>query len=295
MFDFLYYTLSSAVVSATLVSALAWLARTLIYERLKAGVQHEFNERLEAVRADAKERETRLQAELKVQDTRLQAELRSRDQQLQLLQSGVLSARASRQAALDARRLDAIDALWASFHSLAPLRVAARLMETIKYKEALAHAATDRNTQGFFADMAKFAGVTTEQLQARAEDFPWKARLYVSEQAWKLFGAYQGVLHVLLLRLKQLEAGIDKDFTKIEKSIAEVRDALPHYTKFLDEHGADVLPLLVEDLGIAFERELLSMLNNEPSGTRDVEQAGALMAVAERFIAANKKTDLATN
>lgn len=287
--SFLEYTLSSAAVSTALVVLLAWLARTLIYERLKAGVQHEFNEKLETIRAEAKQRETLLQAELKAQDTRLQAQLRNRDQQLQLLQSGVLSARASRQAALDARRLDAIDALWASFHGLASLRMAARFMETIRYNVALTHAATDPNTRAFFTDLAKMAGVTTEKLQARAEDSPWKSRLYVSERAWKLFEAYRGVLYVLMLRLKQLETGIDEDFTKIEKSIAEVKEALPHCTKSLDEHGADVLPLLVEDLGAAFERELLSILNNEPSGARDVEEAGTLMAAAEKFIAANKK------
>ncbi|QPF75972.1 hypothetical protein G8A07_25660 [Roseateles sp. DAIF2] len=286
--------MSSAAVSTVLVAVLAWLARTIIYERLKAGVQHEFNEKLETIRAEAKQRETLLQAELKAQDTRLQAELRNRDQQLQLLQSGVLSARASRQAALDARRLDAIDALWASFHGLAPLRMAARFMETIKYDAALTHAATDPNTRAFFTDLSRLAGVTTEKLQARAEESPWKARLYVSEQAWKLFEAYQGVLHVLLLRLKQLETGIDKDFTKIEKSIAEVKGALPHYTKFLDQHGADVLPLLIEDLGAAFERELLGMLNNEPRGARDVDEVGILMAAAEKFIASNQKTVSAT-
>lgn len=292
--SFFEYLLSSAAVSAVLVAVLAWLAKTFIYERLKASVQHEFNEKLETIRTEAKQRETLLQAELKAQDTRLQGELRNRDQQLQLLQTGVLSARASRQAALDARRLDAIDALWASFHSLASLRMAATLMETIKYDAALAHAAADPKARAFFADLAKMAEVNTEKLQAaRAEDSPWKARLYVSEQAWKLFGVYQGVLQVLMLRLKQLEAGMDQDFTRIEKSIAEVKEALPHYTKFLDEHGADVLPLLVEDLGAAFERELLSMLNNEPTGARDVEDAGKLMAAAERFIASNETTDLA--
>lgn len=283
MQSFLEYTLSSAAVSTILVAVLAWLARTIIYERLKAGVQHEFNEKLETIRAEVRQRETLLQAEL-----------HHRDQQLQLLQSGVLSARASRQAALDARRLDAIDALWASFHGLAPLRMAARFMERINYDAALMHAANDPNTRAFFADLASIAGVTSEKLQARAEDSPWKARLYVSEQAWKLFEAYRGVLHVLLLRLKQLETGIGTDLTKIKESIAEVKDALPHHTQFLDQNGADVLPLLIEELGKAFERELLSMLNNEPRAAQDVAEVGTLMAAAENFIASNQKTVLPT-
>lgn len=161
-------------------------------------------------------------------------------------------------------------------------------MEPIKYDAALTHAATDPNTRAFFSDLARMAGVTTDKLQARVEDPPWKSRLYVSEQAWKLFTTYQGVLHVLLLRLKQLETGMGKDFTKVEESIAEVKAALPHYTRFLDDNGADVLPLLVEDLGAAFERELLGLLKHEPLGARDVQEAGTLMAVAEKFIATQK-------
>ena len=153
MFGFLKYTMSSAVFSATLLAFLGWLLRTAISERLKASVQHEFNAKLEVIRSEAKGREAVLQAELKAQDTRLQAELRSKDQQLQLLQSGVLSARASRQAALDARQLEAIDSLWASFHGLAPLRMAARFMEVIKYDAALTHAASDPNTRAFFVSV----------------------------------------------------------------------------------------------------------------------------------------------
>lgn len=279
LYRFLQDTASTVAVSTALVALMAWLARSLIAERLKASVKHEFDEKLEAVKADGREREARLQAEL-----------RGRDQQLQLLQSGVLSAHASRQAALDARRLDAVDALWSAFHGLAPLRTAARFMETIKYDSALTHAATDPNIRAFFSDLAKMAGVTTEQLQARAADSPWKARLYVNEQTWKLFNAYQGVLHVLLLRLKQLENGLGKDFTKVAESIAEVKALLPHYTKFLDDGGADVLPFLVDSLGAAFERELLSMLNNEPRGAQDVEATGALMVAAEKFISSSQKT-----
>lgn len=288
--NFVEQILSSAVVSAALVTSVAWLARTLIYERLKASVQHEFNEKLEVIRTDAKQREALLQAELRAQDSRLQAALRNREQQLQLLQSDVLNARASRQAALETRRLDAIDLLWSSFQGLAPLRLATKMMEPIDFNKALKESATDQKTRAFFSDIAKMAGVSTEQLQARAADTPWKARLYVSDQSWKLFEAYQGVLNVFLLRLKQLEIGIDKDITLIEKSIAEVKEALPHYTDLLDKYGGDVLPILIDDLGKAFELSLLKMLKNEPSSAQDIEEVGSLMAAAEKLIDFNRKS-----
>lgn len=289
MSSFIENVLSSAAVSVALVGMLAWLVRTVIYERLKAGVQHEFNEKLEAVKAEAKERDTRLSAELKTQETRLQAELRGRDQQLQLLQGGVLSAMASRQAALDAKRLEAIDLLWASFHDLAPLRVAAQFMQSIRYDAALAQSADDPKTRGFFADMSKIAGLTPEVMKARAEHSPWKAQLYVSPDAWKLFETYRGVLHLILLRLKQLEVGIGKDFTKIEEVVKEVKAALPHQAQLLDKHGPDFLAFLVEELGEAFRRELTSNLNNTPRNAQALQDAGTLMAAAEEIIDATPR------
>src|SRR5438034_5858976 len=104
MITFLQAHLSDAAWITLFIAAAGWLAKALIYERLKATVQHEFNEKLEGIKEQAKERDTRLSAELKLQEARLQAELRGRDQQLQLLQSGALSAMSSRQAALDAKR-----------------------------------------------------------------------------------------------------------------------------------------------------------------------------------------------
>lgn len=273
MIEFIKQILSTALVTTTLIGAVAWLLRTVIYERLKARVQHEFDGKLEAIKA-----------EFKAQDTRLQAEFRAKDQQLQLLLGGVLSSRASRQAALDTRRLDAIDALWAAFHRLGPYRTAARMMEKIKYETALDRAAVDPNVRAFFMDIAKFASVDSEKLKLLGEPSAWKSRLYVTDEAWKLFEAYNGVLTLIILRLKQLESGSPKDFTMVEKTVAEVKAALPHQTRFLEAHGGDGLTFIVDELGEAFERELISMLRNEPRSAADLAEAKVLMAAAEKLV-----------
>ena len=289
MIPFLLDHLADAGWIALFVAAAGWLAKTLIYERLKATVQHEFNEKLEAVKAAGKERDARLAADLKLQETRLQAELRGRDQQLQLLQSGALSAMASRQATLDAKRLEAIDLLWASFHDLAPLRVAAQFMESVKYDASLAHTAINPKARDFFAEMSKMAGLTPEAMKARAEHSPWKARLYVSPEAWKLFETYRGVLHLIMLRLKQLETGVGKDFTKVEEAVAQVKAVLPHQAVLLDQHGPDFLAYLVDELGEAFRKELTSLLSSTPRNAEDLKEAGALLVAAETIIDASQR------
>ena len=294
MLNFIISTLASSAVAALLLIALVWLARTAIAVRLRASVQFEFNQKLEATKADFKEREIALQGELKAQDTRLQAELRSKEQQLQLLQSGVLTARASRQAALDARRLDAVDALWASFNELANLRAAARLMEVVKYDQAMTHAASDPKTREVFSEMAKFAQVNNDKLQELKLGSPWKARLYVTDQAWQLFKVYQGVLYVLLIRLKQLEAGVTVDFTKFNETVDEVKRALPHQSDFLEKLGGDGLAYVVEELAAAFERELMSMLKDEPRSEADLHQTRLVIQAAEKLVDAEPSAHVQT-
>ena len=107
--------LLSPLATTALLGLLLFLSRNWILTRLKASVEHEFNTALEAVRAD----------------------LRAKETQIEALRSGALTGLASRQAALDKRRLEAIDELWAGVGALAPLKWFTSMMATIKYDEAL--------------------------------------------------------------------------------------------------------------------------------------------------------------
>ena len=74
----------------------------------------------------------------------------------------------------------------------------------------------------------------------------------------------------------------------VDEAIAEVKASLPHHASFLDEDGGDRLAYLVTELGEAFERELLSMLRDEPCSEEDLQQAGVLLVAAEKLIESNK-------
>mgnify|MGYP007037817717 CR=1 FL=1 len=69
--------------------ALAWLGRHLITTRLKASVQHEFDEKLEAIRT-----------EFRKSEESFKSDLRAKENQIAALQGGALSGMVSRQAAL---------------------------------------------------------------------------------------------------------------------------------------------------------------------------------------------------
>lgn len=78
--------LLSSLTTAALIGAAAFLSRHLILTRLKASVGHEFNEKLETLRA-----------ELRKSEEAFKADLRAKESQIEALRSGALSGMASRQ------------------------------------------------------------------------------------------------------------------------------------------------------------------------------------------------------
>lgn len=101
----------SSLTTTALFAAALWLGRNVISTRLTKSVEYEFNNKLESVRSQMRESEERLKAELRAKETEIAA-----------LRSGALTAMSSRQIALDKRRLEAVDQLWASVTALGPAR-----------------------------------------------------------------------------------------------------------------------------------------------------------------------------
>jgi hypothetical protein len=56
-----------------LLLALGWLFRNLIITRLRSSVQHEFNEKLEVLRAQQNERAEKTKSDTKARDAELEA------------------------------------------------------------------------------------------------------------------------------------------------------------------------------------------------------------------------------
>lgn len=90
-----------AISTTALLSVVLWLLRSVISTRLRASVQHEFDQKLETMRAT-----------LRSSEEAFKADLRGKEAQIAALRSGAMSALASRQAALDKRRIEAVDQLW---------------------------------------------------------------------------------------------------------------------------------------------------------------------------------------
>ena len=110
-----------ALTTTGLLSLALWLSRALITARLTRSVQHEFDEKLE-----------KLKAEFRATEKTLEASLAQRSAELESLRAGALSGITSRRALLDKRRLEAIDQLWGTLIANQSARSLAMTMSVMK-------------------------------------------------------------------------------------------------------------------------------------------------------------------
>ena len=218
-------------------------------------MQYEFDEKLETLRAD----------------------LRAKETQIEVLRSGALSGMVSRQAALNTRRLEAVEQLWAGIDVLAPLKWHASVMATVKFEAALTLASKNKEFRQVFEAMA-----SPVDIQNLSKVDVHKARPFVSEIAWALFCAYQAILGYASTQLQMLKVGLDTaDILNSEHVSKLAKVAMPHYADYIDTHGTKGYFYMLEPIESELLKELQRMMRGEESDKESVEQAKKIMTEVE--------------
>lgn len=247
--------------SAGLIAALGWLLRSVIETRLRASVQHEFDEKLEAFRTD-----------LRKTEEAFKADLRAKESEIEALRSGALSGLINRQVVLEKRRVEAIEQLWDAVEKLAPLKMPAYMMASVKYEDALKRVEQDRNARTFFATIGSTC--TPEKLQKTDAH---RSRPFISELAWALFSAYQAILLGVVARLQILKNGLPGDLIKADHVTSMTKAALPAYSAYIDTYGDAGCYHLLDILEAELLKEFRRIMAGEESGKSSVEQASKIM------------------
>lgn len=251
-----------ALTSTSALALALWLGREWISTRLTKSVQHEFDKRLEQLRAD-----------LRASEETLKARLREREAEIAALRSGALSALASRQAALDRRRLEAVDQLWSAFIALAPARAIAASMSAINFEAAAKEAEHNARAREVFA----MIGIGFDE---KVIDFngAQRARPFVSPMVWAVFAAIQAVTAHSLMRFKALKSGLGpKDYVDHKAIEKLVTAALPHYSEFLQQHGPAVYHHVLEALEAKLLTEIQTMISSGEHDLKSIEQAAEIV------------------
>lgn len=151
------------------MAALFWLCRNLIAVRLTAAVKHEFDQKLEAIKA----------------------ELARKNGELESLRSTVIQAMSGNQAHLSTRRLAAIDQVIRSVQALKENTMLVQILAVLKL-EYLAKHAGDTKVARFLDTIARPQEAVLESL-ARSREAEL-SRPFISPWAWALYSAFSGVI-----------------------------------------------------------------------------------------------------
>lgn len=265
-----------ALTTTGLLAAALWLARELISTRLTKSVQHEFDKKIEAVKA-----------EHRASEERFKALLREKEAEISALRSGALTVLASRHAALDKRRLEAVDQLWSSFNALAPARAIAANMAVIKYESAAKEAERDPKVRQFFELIGQGFDFKSVDLSGAA-----KARPFLTPMVWAVYSAIQAIAFHSVIRLQVLKGGLaTTDFVDHKAMEKLVVAALPHYSDYLEKNGPSVYYYVLEALDTKLIAELQNMLSGAEVDTASLRQAAEIIRQANALQSADQQPE----
>ena len=192
--SFMLTVFSSAATAVALLGCLAWMLRTWLSQRLKSGIQHEYDARLASLNSALKEQtdaaSSKLNSSLKEQTdaaaSRLKAAFDRESDKLQLVSQSLGEA----QKSAISKRLLAIEKTW-----LAALQISDAVPPAVSTLDVLteteiveAHNYPNYLMQLNALDAVKVSRPIMEFTRNLAEQRP-----YIGEYLWALYGVYQAV------------------------------------------------------------------------------------------------------
>lgn len=238
-------------------------------------VQHRFDTKIEE-----------LKSELRRNEEQFAAQLRAKEQELQSLTDTTLSLRSRRHEALDARRLQAVEKLWASKIAIDRMRTVASMVSLLKWEEVLKEVESgDPSIKEFAAVVDKLGGIDFQtegqEISAQSE------HPFLPPDVWVPFSAYQRIMLDSAVRIKAVAMGTTS-LLKSEDTLQPLMLlALPEYKDYIKEHGFSGYYYLLEVL----EQKLLNAITEMLDG-KAMDDA-TLKRTAE-IISAARETDISS-
>jgi hypothetical protein len=268
--------LSVTTIAAFVLALGLYLCRDIILAWLSRKVQFGVEEQLEQVRAD-----------LRKSEERLKSELRSNESEIAALREVALGAMASRRAALDKRRLEAVEKVWASVCSFGSMKLSSAVLAQVDVqKMAKAGVTNAPGVADFFKAVIK--PVDPAKLNVAADERP-----FVSPKAWALFTAYQAILVFDYMQVLTLSNGLDASKFITNKKVDElIKAALPHFSDFVDKFGAGGYYYVLDPLEQQLLDELRKMLDGSEIDAASVADAAKILQAAKQVFEVAKAPDM---
>lgn len=267
----------AALSTTSFLAVVLWLSRNLIITRLTSSVRHEYDKKIE-----------NLKAELRHNEEILKADLNAKASQIEALRSGVLSGVTNRQAAIFERQLEAVEQLWGAVVSLGPAKAVSAWMAVVKFEAAAKEAAKNPRFREIFSVMGNIDLNNLNTNQAS------KTRPFVSPLAWAYYSAYQAIVFHAVVRLHMLKNGIDIIEVIDTKSVTDlVKVALPHQVKYIEKYGPGAFHYLLDELENNLLLAFQLMFKGSESDKDTLERAAAIIQQSESLMNVNAKSNAA--
>lgn len=185
--------LASVGVSGAAVALLIWLSKEWISTRLKSSIQHEYDQKLES-----------LKAQLKAQNEVALVELQAAIERHNSLLAAAHSSFAEGQKAAIERKLQAIDTLWGhilQLRSRLPLLLSlVEFMTVDQYKAMKGHPML----------IALRQELSDKQNSKLVDPETERVRPYIGEYTWAVFNSYQAIMVWIVFHLRSGRADAEK-------------------------------------------------------------------------------------
>ena len=258
-----WLSIASLVVSLVVPAAI-FVARNWLLARITKGVEHQFNVKIEGVRAD-----------LRKNEEHFKSELRDKEAEISALRTNVLGGSANRQGLLDKRRFEAVERVWIAVNDLAPLKNLSAYMAVLNMK-AISEEVHDPKMQRFLSVLDKIAP-NPAQLKNAARD----ERPFLPDLTWAYFNAYHTIVLSGLLRLNAFKLGIENPerFMKWGHLKDILKATLPHHSEWIDQNEPESFYYLLDELEQLLLTELRKVLEGKEADHASVERAKQIMDV----------------
>jgi hypothetical protein len=249
-----------AITTTSLFGGALWLARSLIMTRLKSSVKNEFDSKLEVLRS----------------------ELKSKEAQIESLRTGAMSGLLTRQGALYARKLQAIDQIWSSVKELEKAKYISSTLGTLKFEECAKESARNPKFREFIQTIG--GNFDLASLDMSGSEL---ARPFLTPLAWAYYSVYSSVIMQALAVMQVLKIGVDdaEKLLNFENTNNLLKTVLPSSADYIDKYGMACHHHLLDQI----EQLLLMELKNIQEGNEDDKEN------ARRAAEINKEVEKVTN
>jgi len=234
----------------------------------------------ESIRGEVETKLERVRSEFREKEVAFQSRLASQNKEIEDVRNSALNTSVSRQAEVDARRLKAIDDMWAAVQNLRPMATISNNMSLIK-PDAMSAAIAEKPELQQIVDVLG-VGYDPEILKNKDAIL---ARPYVTSMAWALYSAYLRICGIGVVNWEMTRVGmyneklIDHDSTK-----GILIAALPELTEMIEQMNKVSYPLLLHRLEEKLSIELQTMIAGSVEGAESVKRATEILKKIDESI-----------